>query len=75
MTQPKGVGLDLIRPRDLPSVTNGAVTVRQGRRWIAERRLRVFKPSGKTGPVYISLADLERFLTDHTVPAVKRDTP
>lgn len=58
-----------IRPKDVPTVTKGAVSERQARRWIAERRVEFSKPTGKSGPVYIKLSGLRELLASHVTPA------
>lgn len=51
-----------LRPADVPEHTHGAITERQVRRWIDERRLPFYKPSGPHGPVMIHADDLAEFI-------------
>lgn len=45
------------------------VTPRQVRRWISEGRIDRVKPAGPTGPVYITLAEIQRRTAEWTVKA------
>ncbi|WP_395690658.1 hypothetical protein [Nocardioides sp.] len=51
--------------RDDAAVTYG-FTPRQFRRWTEKGWLPVCRPAGDTGPAYVRLDDLEKFLAERT---------
>ncbi len=69
MTKPKDPQPILIRRPDVPA--RYGFSERQIKRWIHERKLRVVKPSGKTGPCYLRTADLDALIEASTIPARK----
>lgn len=72
MTRPQEPQPVLIRPADVPA--RYGFTARQIKRWVTERRLRVVKPSGKTGPCYLRTADLDALIEASTIPAGRKPT-
>lgn len=62
---PKKDKPEFLRPRQVPE-RGYPFTERQVRRYIDKGRIPVTKPSGLTGPAYVSSADLDRLIEDTT---------